>query len=202
VDLSGTITPGGAAVVVTTTVPGQDARYTFSGSAGQQVSLLVTNVSNTATVNLLNPSGTQQAQVSIAPSGPDFMDTQVLSTTGTYTLWIQHAANNPAFGSETLQLYSVPSATEATAVIGGSNITLTTTVPGQIAAVLFSGNAGEAVSFHTVSSTMGTPTTISLILTNGTVLAAPWVLPVTGDYLITIHPWMVAGSMTLNLTSP
>lgn len=36
-DVSGTITPGGAAVSVTTTVPGQNALLNFEGTAGQQV---------------------------------------------------------------------------------------------------------------------------------------------------------------------
>src|SRR5207244_5601428 len=43
-DVSSTITPGGAAVSVATTVPGQNASLTFTGSAGQRVSLEVSSV--------------------------------------------------------------------------------------------------------------------------------------------------------------
>jgi YD repeat-containing protein len=59
VDVSGTITPGGSPVTVTTSAPGEDARLTFSGTAGQRVSLITSNVTNPeAYVNLVTISGT------------------------------------------------------------------------------------------------------------------------------------------------
>jgi hypothetical protein len=103
-DVTGTITPGGSAVTVTTTVAGQDARLTFSATAGQRVSALVTNVTNpSATVLLLKPDGTQQTWLSIGPGcNPCSMSTQTLATTGTYTLMVAH--NGTSVGNETLQL--------------------------------------------------------------------------------------------------
>ncbi len=90
--VTGTITPGGSPVTVTTTQAGQDAVVTFSGAAGQRVSLAVTSVTNpSAYVYLVTPSGTNQANVQIYTGcAPCFMDTQTLATTGTYTLWVQH----------------------------------------------------------------------------------------------------------------
>src|SRR5438093_7551519 len=38
-DFTGTITPGGASVTVTTTTPGQNGQLTFAGTAGQRISL-------------------------------------------------------------------------------------------------------------------------------------------------------------------
>ena len=48
-DLSGTVTTDGTPKSVTITTPGQNAAYTFSGTAGQRVSLVVS--SNTVAVN-------------------------------------------------------------------------------------------------------------------------------------------------------
>ncbi|MBZ5526116.1 MAG: IPT/TIG domain-containing protein, partial [Acidobacteriia bacterium] len=109
-DVTGTISVDGSAVTATTTHAGQDARLTFSGTAGQRVVLRVSAVSNpSATVNLVKPDGTTQTSISVNnnPAGQTFfIDTQTLATTGTYTLWVQHSGTN--IGSETLQLNSVP----------------------------------------------------------------------------------------------
>ena len=53
--------PGGPPVTVTTTVPGQNAYLTFTGTAGQRVSVLVSNVLNGSTpaeLDLQNANGT------------------------------------------------------------------------------------------------------------------------------------------------
>src|SRR5207248_460812 len=57
-DVTGTITPGGAAVAVSITVPGQNAKLTFSGGPGQRVSLTLTSSTlASATAKLVNPDG-------------------------------------------------------------------------------------------------------------------------------------------------
>ena len=95
----------GQTVTVTTTTAGQDGRVSFSGTAGQRISVRVTNVTNPAGyVNLVRPDGSTQATTFFC-CGPAFIDTQVLATTGTYTLWVQHSQTNT--GSVTLQLSSV-----------------------------------------------------------------------------------------------
>jgi hypothetical protein len=38
-DATSSITPGGAAVTLTATVPGQNITFTFTGSVGQRISL-------------------------------------------------------------------------------------------------------------------------------------------------------------------
>src|SRR5205814_10073064 len=58
-DATGTITVGTSAVTLTTTVPGQNAKPTFSGTANQQVSVALTsNTMGAVTVSLLKPDGT------------------------------------------------------------------------------------------------------------------------------------------------
>lgn len=160
--VTGTITAGGSSVPVTTTV-GQDAVLTFSGTAGQRVSLKVTNVTNPqAYVYLVKPDGTNQTYVWIGAScNPCFMDTQTLATTGTYMLWVQHSSTNA--GSETLQLYNVPADMTGTISIGGSSVPVATTVPGQNASLTFSGTNGQSV---TISLTQGSYSSCYLTLKN------------------------------------
>src|SRR5207247_1369536 len=57
-DVTGPIVAGGAPVSVTTTTPGQNARLTFTGAAGQRVSLKITNRTHARVgVGLLKPDG-------------------------------------------------------------------------------------------------------------------------------------------------
>jgi hypothetical protein len=105
-DFSGTITPGGSSVTVTTTVPGQNGALTFSGSSGQRISLQGTSGTfwNGAYVNILNPDGTALFNGYMYGSG--FIDVQTLPSTGTYTIVVN--PDNTGTGSLTLTLYDVP----------------------------------------------------------------------------------------------
>src|SRR5204862_3730410 len=84
----------GSAVTSTTTVGGQDARLSFSATAGQRIVVYATSVTNPiATLYVVKPDGTIQAWVGINnnPAGQTFfIDTQTLATTGTYQLWVKH----------------------------------------------------------------------------------------------------------------
>src|SRR5437588_3750035 len=63
-DVSGTITLGGSAVTATTTVPGQNAVYTWSGTQGDRVSMNATNItlnSGYEIVSILKPDGSTLA---------------------------------------------------------------------------------------------------------------------------------------------
>ena len=203
-DVTGTITPGGSAVTVTTTAPGQDARLTFTGTANQRVSLLATNVTYSAYVNLVQPNGTTQTTMLIASgcgtSSVCFMDTQVLATAGTYTLWVQHTGTG--FGSATLQMYNVPADATGTVTIGGSATSISTTVPGQNASLTFSGTSGQKVSLSLSSGTYpGGFCNLTLKNPDGTTLTTGYgscsgstgfvdalALPQTGTYTIFIDP--------------
>lgn len=94
-DATGTVSIDGPAVTATTTVPGQDARYTFSAMAGQRVVLRITNVTNpSASVHILKPDGTTQVDmggINNNPAGQTFfLDTQTLAAAGNYTVFVQH----------------------------------------------------------------------------------------------------------------
>ncbi|MGC4096704.1 MAG: hypothetical protein QM706_06275 [Nitrospira sp.] len=103
-DVTGTITIDGATVSPTLTVPGQRARYSFAGTAGQWVNLGLTAVSiSSSTVSILKPDGTTLRVVGpISTSGGSIDPTTALPTTGTYTIVVD--PTGLATGSMTLTL--------------------------------------------------------------------------------------------------
>jgi hypothetical protein len=211
-DLRGTIAPGGASVIVTTTAPGQDARLTFTGTVGQRVSLAVTNVTTqTAVVYLVKPDGTNQISVGANPScNPCFIDTQTLALTGTYTLWVQHYLTYK--GSETLQLYNVVDTT-GTVTVGGAAGVVTISTRGQNGQVTFTGTNGQQVTVHITNNSIAGTTTVKLLNPSGGTLTstggtgsfnlATQTLSTTGTYTITVDPFAAnTGSLSVNVTNP
>jgi YD repeat-containing protein len=207
-DVTGSITAGGSAVTPQTTVPGQDVRLTFTGTANERVSMLATNVTNTsAYVNLVTPTGTVQSYIYLCCQ--PFLDVQTLAGSGTYTLWVQHSG--PGIGTETLQLYNVPADVTASASMNGSAVPVSTTVPGQNASVTFSGTAGQIV---TITLTSGTYSNCGLTVQNpagsnvdygscggATNTVGPFTLGTTGTYTILIDPIGAAiGGVTVQVT--
>ncbi|MGI8836496.1 MAG: IPT/TIG domain-containing protein, partial [Pyrinomonadaceae bacterium] len=93
-DVLGTVTIGGSAVNVTTTVPGQNARLTFSGTTGQQATVHVTsNTMGLVRVSLLKPDGTSMTS-SFTSASSFNLATQTLPVTGTYTITIDPDSYN------------------------------------------------------------------------------------------------------------
>jgi YD repeat-containing protein len=164
-DFAGSIAIDGSPVTATTTGAGQDARLSFTATAGQRIVLYATNVTNpSATLNLVTPAGAIQTSISISnnPSGQTFfVDTQTLGTTGTWQLWVQHAGVN--IGSETLQVNSVPAdftapLTMPAAGHTGAIVRVPTTgnlAVGQNASLTFSATGGQKVSFNVTNATIG-----------------------------------------------
>lgn len=220
--VTGPITAGGSAVTATTTVPGQNAQYTFSGTANERVSLTIQNVSYSssyffnpaATVSILEPNGTTLASIGVYNllSGVFFIDVQIIPTTGTYTVQV---APGPYTGSALLNLYNVPADVGGTISIGGSAVVVTTTTPGQNAYLTFSGSSGQSVTLTGSNVTYTGYSTVTLYNPDGSVLTASYVYPggntifsgvslgQTGTYKIYIDPSQAnTGQVTLQLTSP
>jgi len=93
--LSGTLT-NGSAVSETTIVPGQEGNFSFVGTAGENVSLGISNLVITPTtywvyMYVYNPDGTYLAEINCGPS-PTYPGCQLslrnLPQSGTYTLYV------------------------------------------------------------------------------------------------------------------
>ena len=215
-DVTGTILPDGQPVSITTTVPGQDARLTFTGTAGQRLSLKVTAaIYPYSELYMLKPDGTrlfefftQPPATGAPPEG--FRDTFTLPTAGTYTIVVNGYLAFP--GTTTMSLYDVPALATGTITIGGPPVTVTAAVPGHDAEVSFNGTAGQRIS---LKGTGTIDSDLSIIRPNGQTLASARsirqigpvqaelfetiVLPTTGTYKIKADTWKTAGTYTFNL---
>lgn len=200
-DVEGTIVPSGTPASFSIAVPGQNGRWTFSGTAGERVSAWATNSTISGlSLSILNPDGTLLA------GGSAFIDTQVLPTTGSYAVF----ANPPGFvtGAATVNLYAVPADATGTLTAGGSAATINIAVPGQGGRFTFSGASGQRVSLTVNPGPLGSLTIRKpdeTVLTTGSVgvltsFIEPFTLPSTGTYAIDVNPMNAAtGNVTLTL---
>ena len=212
--INGSITPGGAAVTVTATQPGQNFVLSFNGNAGQRISLRMTDVSfgNSsccgANISIKKPDGSILVSPSSTGTAGSFIDATQLPVSGTYTILVDPVAANT--GSATLTLYDVPPDVSETIVAGGSSVTVSTTTPGQNAQLTFTGSAGQRVSVNITGVTISLsdvyvkkPDGTNLVSTSfGTAgdFINPLVLPVAGTYTILIDPRSYnTGSVTARL---
>ncbi|HEX6731229.1 MAG TPA: hypothetical protein VF074_14490, partial [Pyrinomonadaceae bacterium] len=92
-DPAASTTINATAVNIATTVPGQNAKVTFNGTSGQQVTVRITNNAiGLMTLRLLRPDGSQQT-TSTSSSLNFNMSTQTLNATGEFTISIDPNGN-------------------------------------------------------------------------------------------------------------
>jgi len=220
-DITSTITPGGPSVTVTIATPGQNAYLTFSGAQNQRISLGVSasptggcgGLAGTFNVSILNPDGSTLAPASGTCSS-EFFDVMTLSTTGTYTIFVN--PDNALTGSVTLTLYNVPPDITSTITPGGPSVTVTIATPGQNAYLTFSGTQNQRISLVVSASPDGGcggfAGTFDIFVRNpnGSTLASTslctytfldtMTLSATGTYTIFVNPEnALTGSVTLTL---
>lgn len=213
-DDTGTITAGGSSATVTATTAGQNGSRTFSGTVDQRISLNITGVSVTGnswvTIVIRKPDGSQLTSTTVDSSG-GFIDTKTLTSTGTYTIFVDPYQSNT--GSVTLTLYDVPADDNTTTTVNASAVGLTTTVPGQNAYVTFSGTSSTQVTVRATNNGMGV-VTVKLLKPDGTQLTSSTsgntnfnlsaqTLPTTGTYKVTIDASGTnTGSINIAVTNP
>jgi YD repeat-containing protein len=214
-DVTGTITIG-TPLTATTTVAGQNARYTFSGTAGQQLSMNLSGNTyvgcNAVVVSVLQPSGASVGSTGICNGSTGFMDSITLPVTGTYTVLVDPQGTTT--GSVTLLLNSFADITGT--ISFGTSLTTTTTVPGQNARYTFSGTSGQQMSMNLTGNTYtGCNAVVVSILksngssvgsagacTNGTGFMDSITLPATDTYTVLVNPQgATTGSVTVLLNT-
>jgi YD repeat-containing protein len=217
VDATGTMTIDGPSLPVTLTTPGQNGRLTFSGAAGQQITLRMTSVTipGATTVNILNPDGTALVNFYNLSTSGGFIDSKTLPVTGTYSIIVNPAEANT--GNATLTLGGNVDVTN-TISVGGPPVTVTTTTSGQNAQLFFEGIAGQAVSLKlnnasyagvgpgnyvgtvTVTRPGGTTLVQPTAYTNGGIFIDQRMLTETGTYKILLDVYSTyTGSITATL---
>jgi subtilisin family serine protease len=205
-DAAATITPGGAAVTLTTGTPGQNASASFAGVAGRRISLTLTSSTYSQfKASILNPDGSTLVSAQAFAGSGGFIDTKTLPSNGTYTIAIEPLGATT--GQVTLTLYDVPPDAAATITAGGAGVTLTTGTPGQNASATFAGVAGRSISLALTAGSYS-QMKVSILNPDGTALVSPQVfggsgfidtktLPSSGSYTIVVDP---GGSATGHVT--
>ncbi|MEV4365344.1 hypothetical protein, partial [Nonomuraea sp. NPDC049625] len=212
--LSGNVTVGGAASSLTTTTPGQNGTWSFSGTSGQLVSFNFTDASfansTGAQVTVKKPDGA--VLVAATYCGRNcFLDPVALPATGTYT--VEFNPRDEQVGKLTLRTYSVADLSPVSITIGGATSTLTTMTPGQSGTWTFNGTANQKVTFTFTNSSFGSSidAQVSVKKPDGTALVSPTycgrnctisatTLPATGTYTILFDPKAEkTGALTVKL---
>jgi YD repeat-containing protein len=159
-DVTGTLTSGVTTSPIVITTPGQNARLTFTGSAGQRLSVIL-NTSTLpcpggGTLTVLNPDGTELGNGTLVGGGAfcanNFWDALALPVTGTYTLLLD--PDKAATGQVTLTPYLFTDLVD-TITPSGPSKTATFTIPGQDERFMFSNTAGQKIALFINSSTLG-----------------------------------------------
>lgn len=216
-DISGTMTIGGPSVTAALTVPGQRARYTFSGAASQRVSLKGTKLAAAAEFGsawlwwplaILKPDGSTLEDLN--DSGNVLIEPVVLPSAGTYTVLID--PYEATTGTGEVQLYEVTDVTGSVGVNGGA-LAVSLPAPGQKACVTFAGTAGQLITVRLTGNTIGT-TAVKLLKPDSTQLTSrtsssanfnltQQTLPVSGTYTIVIDPLdSRTGNISVAATNP
>jgi hypothetical protein len=217
-DVTGTITPtqAGDTESVGVTVPGQNGTLTFSGTVDQRISVKIASGAPSGTVSLRRPDDSIQASVTSGIAAA-FLDTQVLASTGTYTVKVD--PSNAATGTTTVTVYDVPADTTGSVTVGGSNVAVSLGTPGQNGSLTFSGTQGQTITVKMSSNTIGMGgirglTTVKLLQPDGTQLTSSssssqsfdlssQTLPTTGTYTIVVDPSGAnIGSINVRVTNP
>jgi len=204
---TGTITSGEPGVTVTTTIPGQNAELTFSGTAGQRISIKgAAAFSSCWTVGLYAPDGSQVANTFSCGSAI-FIDPQTLPVTGNYLVLVD--PNGSTTGQATITLYTVVDVT-GSINFGGPTVPVTIDTPGQNARLTFTGTAGQRASVNGTASLNGC-WSLGIFKANGTQIAntfscgsaifvEPQVLPEDDTYTVVVDPNTTAtGSANVTL---
>jgi hypothetical protein len=175
---------------------GRNALFTFTGSAGQKISLVVANSTmGSANVSILKPDGTTLVSSFSIGSGGGYVDTTTLPVNGTYTIKADPSSTN--VGSVDMRLYTVPAVATGTLTPNGAAANVATTAPGQSARLTFTGGAGWNAVLKMAAGSACTAT-VSMTAPNGsTKLAATTLSPngqasvslaANGTYTVTIDP--------------
>jgi hypothetical protein len=212
VESTGRLVSGGSQTV-TISMVNKIALLVFDGTAGQRVSLHVTNSTLSdclggSILRLHNPDGALLTTFAAVCTG-SLLEPPVLPVTGTYTIVLDPRAAST--GQVTLTLYDVVDLS-GTITPGGPAVTANLTTPGQVARWTFSGNATQKVSVLVNTSTIGNCVNgvVKILKPDGSSLGStgacsgnflgPLTLPVTGTYTLELNPYTAnTGQATLTL---
>ncbi len=180
---------------VTIGTAGQNAVRSFTATAGQRVTLTVSdNTIPGVDLTVRQPNGSSVASLSMS-GATGFLDAFALPVAGTYTITVD--PREPNVGTLTFTLGSVPDDTTGQTSIGvATPITIST--PGQDAVRSFDATAGQKLTLTVTGNTIpgvslivrqpNSATVSSLFVSAATGFLDTFTLPVTGTYTLIVDP--------------
>jgi len=203
-DITATIAPDGKPVTLSTSAPGQQGAWTFSGTAGQQVDVAFTGGTfSDAEVDVYGSGGSRMFNITGCGTSCTLYVTP--PTTGSYTIRLVPV------GASTGSLRATASSSVSAAVAAdGKPVTLTTAIPGQIGAWTFTGTANQQVNFAFTNGTFGSAEVdfygpdgsyLFRITGCGTSCTAYAIPAVTGAYTVRLFAGASTGSLTATASS-
>jgi YD repeat-containing protein len=211
-DLTGSIAVNAAPVTFSTNIPGQNIRYSFTGSAGQNVTLFYTNDTiPRGTFFFFKPDGTALVwKNNYAAAASGFLDA-TLPSAGTYEAVVY--VDGGSTGQVDVQLYSDAGGSVST---DGTPFPLTLSA-GQNGTLTFSGTVAQGYSLSLpglATTPSGGTVTVSFKKPDGSTFTSTYgcpgpftassgncdisPLPVSGTYTVRIDPQdLVAASMNV-----
>lgn len=212
-DFSAPIEANGQTVTANLTAPGEEARLTFTGKIGENISLNITPTGtfDDCSVNLaiLNPDGSTLNSTQCVGTA-QLISQVVLPMNGTYTLLF--TTTDSTTGTLAVNLYNVVNVT-GTLTIGGPPIKITLGTPGQIANLTFSGASGQTVIVSGDDNSAGCLLDNIMqeakVVFNDEECGGSWsssseTLPNTGKYTLSIVPQDApyTGSLRVQINAP
>jgi hypothetical protein len=147
--IAGTTALDGTPATVNITRPGQAAYWSFSGTAGQRSSHVVSSTVSGTLVIFYSGGALWSGSL---PS-TTFVEPLTLPSTTTYYIYVDPAGANT--GSTTVTSYSVPADVTGSLTINGGTTGITITTPGQNGVLSFSGTSGQAITARVTSNGIG-----------------------------------------------
>jgi hypothetical protein len=147
-DQTGSLTSG-VGKTFTTSVPGQNAKWTFSAMANQRLSFSFTGVTMPSVRVTVKTAGGAQFMTKTFSTDGDFIEPITVTTAGTTTYTVTVDPQGASIGNVTVTYYVVPANATATAPNA-----LTITTPGQNGVITFSVTGASADRTFTVSTTV------------------------------------------------
>ncbi|WP_344136373.1 hypothetical protein [Luedemannella flava] len=139
VDQALTTEIGDTPTATSITTPGQNATWTFQGTAGQRVALDLTTTATGMRLSITKPDGTL-LKTAWHLNGSSFIDPETLPNTGEYTLTVD--PDGPYTGPIGIRLYDVPVDVTTVGELGGMSTTVAVQAPGQNGIVTFEATTG------------------------------------------------------------
>ena len=209
-DLTGALAIDGVTTSVSL-LPGQNGRFTFAGSTGQNLGLGIsayaaTPAGATANLAILDPTGVVLTSTTISGSGAS-LNATALPASGTYTVVVDPVGVPAASFNVTLSQDSI-----GTLTANGPTATFSSARIGQNGAYTFAGSAEQGAALLLSNSTLGIsnltvsgPTGIigaTSLTQPGSFVLDLGALPGTGSYTVFVDPAGIqTGAVTMGLVS-